>query len=246
MSGISPSKFHKHIWHDRHRSLFLNRRHEICWMRAIPGANPFLDQCRSNVFGQNPKAQIAIASAVSPFFSLRSGQGLATLTSCNDGENNIPRIFVCNGRPLHHTHTRSWISKCHFLTRNGLHENYRIDREIFNQNFYVMFLRGGQNHTRSLKSHSAQPPYQWHCLRRLCGIILRDVWAGDRSQIFGAVLPLGHPHQMPLLHIGTRWIDIDLKFSSHVQSTADLMRHQMPNLLENCGCGWGIPEFGAH
>ena len=64
--------------------------------------------------------------------------------SCMEWWRNCsPRIFLCNGQP-HQVHTKLWLSKCNFMTSNGLHENYVMSRKLIPQIFmYVMFLRGG-------------------------------------------------------------------------------------------------------
>ena len=45
----------------------------------------------------------------------------------NDTEKYFPRIFACDGQP-HELHIQFRLSKCNFLTRNGLHEGHLRSR----------------------------------------------------------------------------------------------------------------------
>ena len=62
-------------------------------------------------------------------FSVMAGTFTPEMTS--------PRICLCNGQP-HQLHTKLRLSKCNFLTRNGLHENYVMCRKLIPPEcFYV-------------------------------------------------------------------------------------------------------------
>ena len=86
-----------------------------------------------------------------------------------------PGICLCNGQP-HQLHRKFWLSKCSFMTRNGLHKNYVMIRKLLRQDFsyvcshIVVFLRGGVLFIGHQSAHVTEQRWQYEqpCCLRCC------------------------------------------------------------------------------
>ena len=64
------------------------------------------------------------------------------------------RIFLCNGQP-HELHTKNWLSKRNFLTRNGLHEMYVMSRKLVPLDFLIcMWCFSGAGYWNTVRTKS--------------------------------------------------------------------------------------------
>ena len=126
------------------------------------GRDTYYVFCSTAVVSQNTH----LATWVRNNLGVRTFQGLGrngplwTQVLCR-----IKQISPCNGQP-HQLHTKIWLSKCNFSTRNGLHENYVMGRKlILSECFYVCDVFEARG-TRNCRNHPEKNSSEMFCVSK--------------------------------------------------------------------------------